>query len=129
MEAYLDIAGIISAAYGDREKPQSNYLVITADRDGIPEERYFGIEPLDEIREYLNQVKITHIENSIPGSFVISDKLWNIKGEGVAMFGREVSLFCYNLDSGELRDLLELVKNSSSDYSIEFAGKKIRGNN
>lgn len=125
--AYLDLVELISGSYGEKANPQTNYLVVTAESDGIPEEKHFGIQPLEDILEYLKQVKIIGIEHSIPGSFSIGSRLWYLKGEGVTMYGNEVGLFCYDIDSDRLRDLQKLVKNSSKEYAIEFAGKRIYG--
>ena len=127
LEAYLDIAELISDAYGEKVNPRSSYLAITAERENIPEEKYFGSEPVEELREYLKQVKIIEIESSIPSSFVIGSRLWHTKGEGVVMYGTEVSLSCANLDADEVRNLQKLVMKSSKDYAIEYAGKKIHG--
>lgn len=127
LEAYLDLVELISSAYGEKANPRSSYLMITAEREKIPEEKYFGSESLAEIREYLQQVKVTWIESSIPGSFMIGDRLWFTKGEGVEAFGVEVSLSCSNLDSDEARNLQKLVMKSSKDFAIEYIGKRIRG--
>jgi hypothetical protein len=127
IEAYLDIVEFISNVYGEKANPRSSYLVITAERENIPEENYFGSEPIEEVRKYLEQVKVIGIESSIPGSFMIAGRLWLTKGEGVTMIGVEVSLSCANLDADEVRNLQKLVMKSSKDYAIEFAGKKIYG--
>jgi hypothetical protein len=125
--AYLDLVELISGAYGDKANPRSSYLTITAERDEIPENEYLGNQPVGEIREYLKQVKIIDIESSIPSTFVIGNRLWLTKGEGVVMYGVEVSLSCPNLETDEVRDLQKLVRKSSKDYAIEFAGKRIYG--
>jgi len=128
LEAYLDIVELISNTYGEKAAdPRSSYLAITAERENIPEEKYFSSEPVEEVREYLKQSKVTWIESSIPGSFMIADRLWHIKGEGVVMFGVEVSLSCDNLNTDEIRNLQKLVMKSSREYAIESAGKKIHG--
>lgn len=127
LEAYMDLVELISGVYSETANPQSNYVVVTAESEEITEKKYFGNQPLDEIKEYLKQVKITGIENSIPGSFVIGSRLWYMKGEGVTMFGTEVSLFCYDIDADELRILQKLVRKSPRDYIVEFAGKRIYG--
>lgn len=127
LEAYLDIVEFISNTYGEKADPRSSYLLITAERENIPEEKYFGNEPVEEVREYLKQVKVIGIESSFPGSFMIAGRLWLIKGEGVAMIGVEVSLSCANLGADEVRNLQKLVMKSTKDYAIEFAGKKIYG--
>jgi len=127
LEAYLDLVELISYAYGENAGPMSSYLIITAEREEIPEEKYLGNQPVEKIREYLKQVKVIGIESSIPVSFDISSRLWYTKGEGVVMYGREVSLSCPNLDTDEIMNLQKLVKKSSNDYVIEIAGKRIYG--
>ena len=127
LEAYLDIVELISKVYGEKADPRSSYLLINAVRENIPEEKYFGSEPVEEVREYLKQSKVTWIESSFPGSFMVGDWLWQLKGEGVVMFGVEVGLSCTNLNADEIRNLQKLVIKSSSEYAIEVAGRKIRG--
>ena len=127
MEAYLDLVELISQAYGEKASPKSSYLSITVERENVPEDKYLGSQSLPEIREYLRQVKVIKIESSIPASFLIGGRLWHTKGEGVVMYGDEVSLACSNLDPEEVRNLQELVKKSSKGYAIEFIGKRIRG--
>ena len=58
---------------------------------------------------------------------MVGDWLWQLKGEGVVMFGVEVGLSCTNLNADEIRNLQKLVIKSSSEYAIEVAGRKIRG--
>lgn len=127
LEAYLDMVELISNVYGEKAYPEASYLNVTAEREKIPEENYLGGKPVEEVREYLKQVQITEIESSIPSSFKIGDQLWHTKGEGVAMYGVEVSLSCSTLDVDEQRNLQKLVMKSSREYTIEFAGQRIRG--
>jgi hypothetical protein len=127
MEAYLDLVELISRAYGEKASPKSSYVAITVERENVPEDKYLGSQSLPEIREFLKQVKVIKIEYSIPLSFLIGSRLWHSKGEGVVMYGDEVSLTCSNLDPEEVRNLQELVRNSSKDYAIEFIGKRISG--
>lgn len=127
LEAYLDLVELISEAYVEKADPTSSYLTITAEIDGIPEEKYFGSKSVNEIREYLNQAKIIEIESSIPSSFIIGNRLWHMKGEGIVMYGTEVSLSCSNLDTDEVRNLKKIVKESSKDYAIEIDNKRVYG--
>jgi hypothetical protein len=127
IEAYLDLVELISQAYGEKASPRSSYLLITVEREEVPEDKYLGSQSLQEIREYLRQVKVIKIESSIPISFLIGGRLWHTKGEGVVVYGEEVSLVCSNLDPEEVRNLQEVVRKSSKDYAIEFIGKRISG--
>lgn len=127
LEAYLKLVELISQAYGEKANPGSNYLMVTAEREGVPEKKYLGNKGIKEIREYLKQVKVTELECTIPGSFAVGRKLWHMRGEGVVMYGEEVSLGCSNLSPEEVRVLQKQVKESSKEYSIEFAGKRICG--
>jgi len=127
MEAYLDLVELVSQAYGEKASPRSSYLLITVEREEVPEDKYLGSQSLPEIREYLRQVKVIKIESSIPISFLIGGRLWHTKGEGVVIYGQEVSLGCSNLEPVEVRNLQEVVRKSSKDYAIEFVGKRISG--
>ena len=127
MEAYLDLVELISQAYEEKAVPRSSYLAITAEKEGVPEDKYLGSQPVQEIREYLKQVKVIKIEDSIPSSFLIGGRLWHTRGEGVVIYGEEVSLACSNLDPEEVRNLQGLVRKSLKDYAIEFIGKRICG--
>jgi len=127
LNAYLDIVELISNSFEPKTEPKSSYLMVTAEKDGIPEGKYLGNKGIEEIREYLKEVKITGIEYSIPGSFLIHNKLWYIQGEGPAMFWNEVSLVCSTLSPEEVVKLKEQVVKSSKDFSIQFGGKKFTG--
>lgn len=129
MEAYLDLVELISQAYGEKASPKSSYLTITVEKEEIPEDKYLGSQSVQEIREYLRQVKVINIEYSIPASFLIGGRLWHTKGEGLVMYGDEIILACSNLDPQEVRNLQEVVRKSSKDYAIEFIGKRISGEN
>jgi len=50
--SYLDIVELIAGIYGEKANPQSNYLVVTAENEGIPEKKYFNIQAVEKIREY-----------------------------------------------------------------------------
>jgi hypothetical protein len=127
MEAYLDLVELISQAYGEKASPKSSYLMVTVEKEEVPEDKYLGSQSLSEIREYLGQVKVIEIESSIPASFLIGGRLWHTKGEGVVVYGQEVSLVCPNLDPEEVWNLQEVVRKSSKDYAIEIVGKRISG--
>jgi hypothetical protein len=127
MEAYLGLVELISQAYGEKASPRSSYLLVTVEREEVPEDKYLGSQSLPEIQDYLRQVKVIKIESSIPASFLIGGRLWHTKGEGVVVYGQEVSLACSNLDPEEVWNLQEVVRKSSKDYAIEFVGKRISG--
>ncbi len=127
LEAYLDLVELISRAYGEKADARASYLMVTAEKEGIPEKKYLGNQPVKELREYLKHFRVTEIEYNVPCSFTISGRLWHVQDEGVVMYGEEVSLICSNLTPEEVVRIQEQVKKSSKDYAMEFAEKRITG--
>lgn len=127
LEAYLNLVELISRAYGEKADARTSYLMVTAEKEGIPEKKYLGSQPVSELREYLKRFRVTEIEYNVPCSFTVGGRLWYMQDEGVVMYGEEVSLICSNLTPDEVTKIQEQVRKSSKDYAIEFAEKRITG--
>jgi hypothetical protein len=120
-KAYLEIAEEISQAL--KTTPRSGYLMVTAERDGFPEEIYLGDKSFEEIKKCVEKAKITWIEPSIPGTFTVKGKVWRFNESSLAPLTNEVCLVTENLSNEELRELKSHIENLKG-YFIEFGGKR-----
>jgi hypothetical protein len=119
--AYLEIVEEISQAL--KATPQPGYLIVTAERDGIPETVYLGDKSFEEIKKYVEETKITWIEPSIPGTFTIKGKVWRFSESPLMPLKSEVCLMSENLSNEELKDLKSHIENLK-DYFVELGGKR-----